>query len=148
MRRLLPNLASRIDATACAGLRTRGYAVVDGFLGETWCHLLRDDIITLAERRLLGRNATHLVRRGTTSLLVKNNIFETEIGAHEEARDNAPHLATLYNDSTLRDRLRECVGGPLRSQSLKVQLNHGSGGCFPLHFDGDPALDDRVITAV
>ena len=60
-------------------------AVVDGFLGETWCHLLRDDIITLAERRLLGRNATHLVRRGTTSLLVKNNIFETEIGAHEEA---------------------------------------------------------------
>ena len=110
--------------------------------------MLRDDIITLAERRLLGRNATHLVRRGTTSLLVKNNIFETEIGAHEEARDAAPHLATLYNDRTLRDRLRDCVGGPLRSQSLKVQLNHGNGGCFPLHFDGDPLLDDRVITAV
>ena len=108
---------------------------------------LRDDIITLAERRLLGRNATHLVRRGTTSLLVKNNIFETEIGAHEEARDAAPHLATLYGDRTLRDRLRACVGGPLRSQSLKVQLNHGNGGCFPLHFDGDPSLDDRVITA-
>ena len=31
---------------------------------------------------------------------------------------------------------------------MKVQLNHGNGGCFPLHFDGDPSLDDRVITAV
>ena len=79
MRRLLPNLASAIDARACDSLNRRGYAVVDGFLGETWCHLLRDDIITLAERRLLGRNATHLVRRGSTQLLVKNNIFETEI---------------------------------------------------------------------
>ena len=148
IRAPLPDLASAIDARACASLNRRGYAVVDGVLGETWCHLLRDDIITLAERRLLGRNATHLVRRGTTSLLVKNNIFETEIGAHEEARVNAPHLATLYADKTLRDRLRDCVGGPLRSQSLKVQLNHGNGGCFPLHFDGDPALDDRVVTAV
>ena len=148
MRRLLPNLASAIDGRACESLTRRGYAVVDGFLGETWCHLLRDDIITLAERRLLGRNATHLVRQGTTSLLEKTNIFETELGAHEEARDAAPHLATLYNDRTLRDRLRECVGGPLRSQSLKVQLNHGKGGSSPLHFDGDPLLDDRVITAV
>ena len=41
MRRLLPNLAAKIDGRACEGLRTRGYAVVDGFLGETWCHLLR-----------------------------------------------------------------------------------------------------------
>ena len=113
-----------------------------------FAHRLRDDIITLAERRLLGRNATHLVRQGTTTLLEKTNIFETEIGAHEEARDAAPHLARLYADTTLRDRLRDCVGGPLRSQSLKVQLNHGNGGCFPLHFDGDPSLDDRVITAV
>ena len=109
--------------------------------------VLRDDIITLAERRLLGRRRDASGRRGATSLLVKNNITETEIGAHEEARD-APHLATLYADRTLRDRLVQCVGGPLRSQSLKVQLNHGNGGCFPLHFDGDPLLDDRVITAV
>ena len=148
IRAPLPNLASAIDARACDSLNRRGYAVVDGFLGETWCHLLRDDIITLAERRLLGRNATHLVRHGATQLLVKNNIFETELGAHEDARTAAPHLARLYADNTLRGRLRECVGGPLRSQSLKVQLNHGNGGCFPLHFDGDPSLDDRVITAV
>ena len=100
VRAPLPNLASAIHARACESLNRRGYAVVDGFLGETWCHLLRDDIITLAERRLLGRNATHLVRRGTTSLLVKNNIFETEIGAHEDART----AATRQSQSA--------VGGP------------------------------------
>ena len=41
LRAPLPNLAAKIDGRACEGLRTRGYAVVDGFLGETWCHLLR-----------------------------------------------------------------------------------------------------------
>lgn len=143
-----PDLAAAVDARTCERLRRDGYAVVDGAFGETWCNLLRDDIITLAERRLLGRNATHLVRGGTTSLLEKTNIFETELGAHEAARAAAPRLDELYRDAALRDRLRACVGGPLRSQSLKVQLNHGGGGCFPLHFDGDPALDDRVCTAV
>ena len=31
---------------------------------------------------------------------------------------------------------------------MKVQLNHGGGSCFPLHFDGDPALDDRRVTGI
>ena len=101
IRAPLPDLASAVDERACASLNRRGYAVVDGFLGETWCHLLRDDIITLAERRLLGRNATHLVRRGATQLLVKNNIFETELGAHEDARTAAPHLARALYGSAL-----------------------------------------------
>ena len=99
IRAPLPDLASAIDARACESLNRRGYAVVDGFLGETWCHLLRDDIITLAERRLLGRNATHLVWRGSTQLLVKNNIFETELGAHEEAS------CLLYTSPSPRDGL-------------------------------------------
>ena len=37
VRAPLPDLASAIDSRTCEGLRDRGYAVVDGFLGETWC---------------------------------------------------------------------------------------------------------------
>jgi hypothetical protein len=37
LRAPLPDLASKIDGRACEGLNRRGYAVVDGFLGETWC---------------------------------------------------------------------------------------------------------------
>ena len=95
VRAPFPDLAPRIDATACEGLRDKGYAVVDGFLGETWCHLLRDDIITLAELRALSRNATHLVRPdGGTALLAKHQIFETEM--HDAAlREACPWLARL-----------------------------------------------------
>jgi hypothetical protein len=58
----LPDLAASITPDVCGQLRRHGYAVVDGVVGETWCHLLRDDVITLAERQQLARNATHLVR--------------------------------------------------------------------------------------
>ena len=33
-------------------------------------------------------------------------------------------------------------------QMVKAQLNEGHGGCFPLHFDSDPKLDGRRITAI
>ena len=36
----------------------------------------------------------------------------------------------------------------LHHQSVKLQLNRGSGGCFPLHFDSDAALDGRRVTAL
>ncbi len=37
VRAPFPDLAAAVDARACASLNRRGYAVVDGFLGETWC---------------------------------------------------------------------------------------------------------------
>ena len=68
----LPALAERLATPEVLdALRTRGWAMVDGALGETWCHLLRDDIVTLVEQRALQSNATHLVRGGQTTLLPK-----------------------------------------------------------------------------
>ena len=54
----LPDTLRAAVAQAGPSLRRHGFAVVDGALGETWCHLLRDDIITLTELRALNRNAT------------------------------------------------------------------------------------------
>lgn len=31
---------------------------------------------------------------------------------------------------------------------MKVQVNAGDGGCFPIHFDSDPRLDGRLVTAI
>ena len=92
----LPALRAAVGAPAVAqSLRERGYAVVDGAFGADWCHLLRDDIITLAELRALSRNATHMVRPdGGTALLAKHQIFETEM--HDAAlREACPWLARL-----------------------------------------------------
>lgn len=36
----------------------------------------------------------------------------------------------------------------LRSQAIKLQWNAGSGGCFPMHTDSDPAVDTRRVTSI
>ena len=36
----------------------------------------------------------------------------------------------------------------LSQHAIKVQLNSGHGGCFPLHFDTATGLDDRALTAI
>lgn len=149
----LPDIAAAVTPAVCRHLDKFGWAVVDGAFGETWCHLLRDDLITLAERQLLQLNATHLVRPdGTTDVLAKHHIFEAGIPAagldHSEA---SPRLAQLWGDAQLCDRLDAGVmggEGRLHRQTLKAQLNAGGGACFPLHFDSDRAVDGRAITAI
>lgn len=143
----LPDLAAAI-APAIPALKRDGFAVVDGAFGETWCHLLRDDIITLAERRLLGRNATHLVRRGETAVLAKRAIYEAEPCVDAAARAACPRLTRLYEDDGLARGLERGLGERLGRRTIKVQVNGGGGACFPLHFDSDPALDGRVATAL
>lgn len=33
-------------------------------------------------------------------------------------------------------------------QAIKLQYNAGQGGCFPIHFDTDAALDGRRVTSI
>lgn len=144
-----PELRARISAAATArSLREQGYAVLDNALGETWCHLLRDDIITLAERRALNRNATHLVQPdGTLQLLAKRAIFETEL--HDATlRAVCPWLSQLASDDLLGAGLNDALGRQLTWWTMKIQLNGGGGACFPYHFDSDRELDCRVVTAI
>lgn len=142
------SLHPRVAATACS-LREQGYAVLDNVLGETWCHLLRDDIITLAERQALGRNATHLVQPdGTLQLLAKRAIFETEL-RDPSLRAACPWLSQLATDNLLSAGLTDALQGrQLPRWTIKIQLNSGGGACFPFHFDSDRALDSRVVTAI
>jgi hypothetical protein len=142
-------LRARVSAAAAErSLRERGYAIVDNVLGETWCHLLRDDIITLAERQALGRNATHLVQPdGTLQLLAKRGIFETEL--HDPSlRAACPWLSRLASDDLLSAGLSDALGRQFPRWTIKIQLNGGGGACFPYHFDSDRELDARVVTAI
>ena len=105
-----PDLGQTVATPAvCEQLRTDGWAVVDGGFGETWCHLLRDDIITLAESRALGLNATHTVRGGKTELLPKQGILETELES-PALQAACPWIARVLNDSTLKTALEAGLG--------------------------------------
>lgn len=34
------------------------------------------------------------------------------------------------------------------AQAIKLQVNSGSSGCFPMHFDTDESLDGRKVTCI
>eukprot|EP00941_MAST-03F_sp_MAST-3F-sp1_P005948 g5948.t1 len=56
----------------------------------------------------------------------------------------------MKNDYSLIDHLNESLYNRnlLSMQTAKVQLNEGLGGCFPWHYDTDPLIDARRITAI
>ena len=41
-----------------------------------------------------------------------------------------------------------CLRAEIVRVTMKVQVNGGDGGCFPIHFDSDPRLDGRLVTAI
>eukprot|EP00890_Picochlorum_soloecismus_P005196 jgi/Picsp_1/5678/NSC_03037-R1_protein len=62
-----------------------------------------------------------------------------------------PLVEQLREDSTLLELLGDRFGidrFPLDNQDLKLQWNRGNGGCFPIHFDSDPSIDSRRLTAI
>mmetsp|Transcript_3890 Transcript_3890/g.24641 ORF Transcript_3890/g.24641 Transcript_3890/m.24641 type:complete len:321 (-) Transcript_3890:2648-3610(-) len=129
-------------------LEKQGYAVVESFLKRDACKQLRSTIDQLRCDRLVP-NATHFVAGdGSRELLVKSQIFETETHV-KGILEQAPCLSLLHNDTSLRERINQ--GMPtlnLQSHSVKLQYNAGKGGCFPMHFDSEPTVDARVMTAI
>jgi len=64
-------------------------------------------------------------------------------------QDAAPLFSEVHQDTSLMTLLNVyCPGMDLRSQTIKLQHNVGGGGCFPLHFDTDAAVDSRKVTAI
>ena len=150
----LVRLCRSLTPAVFATLRRQGYAVVDGAVGAHWRAALRIDIDQLNATGRLHLNSTHLVAGGCTKYLEKSNVWEAE-GADPAVLADCSALAAVGNDLALVDRLNElgmasCGAGRHRlvRQTTKVQFNAGGGGCFPYHFDTDPALDARRLTAI
>jgi hypothetical protein len=150
----LVQLCRSLTPTVFATLRRRGHVVVDGAVDAHWKAALRNDIDRLNATGRLHLNSTHLVTSGSTQYLEKSNVWEAE-GADPAVLADCNALAAFENDLAFVHRLNElgmasCGGGRHRlvRQTTKVQFNAGGGGCFPYHFDTDPALDTRRLTAI
>uniref|UniRef100_A0A7S0H4Y5 Fe2OG dioxygenase domain-containing protein n=1 Tax=Amorphochlora amoebiformis TaxID=1561963 RepID=A0A7S0H4Y5_9EUKA len=137
-----------------ASLRERGYAMVDSAVNSETASCLREEIEALKAKRILYKNATHIVgRNGGVEYLEKANIFEWD-SKHprwKECSGDTPTLQSIHRDPTLLTSLTQAIRIPdltLSSQTLKVQFNAGKGGCFPIHYDTDAGVDGRVITAI
>jgi 2OG-Fe(II) oxygenase superfamily len=136
------------DPSVASALLHDGFAVVDNALvgGAETTSKLRSEI----EKLPLVPNETHFVSPGSTLRLSKSHIRESELHlAPAATRSNVPNLVALEQDSSLAAMLSVYIPElTLRRQALKAQHNAGHGGCFPIHLDSDPSVDNRVVTAI
>ncbi|KAK3263650.1 hypothetical protein CYMTET_27559 [Cymbomonas tetramitiformis] len=104
------------------------------------------------QTNLMTLNATHFVKEGSLQLLEKERIWEMDPQSNPawpEIQSTAPSFSALsYDDHLTRALDANLRGMRFTSQALKLQLNEGRGGSFPLHFDSDRELDGRQVTAI
>ena len=138
--------AANISPASCEALLRDGYVVCDGF---PLASELRDDVQALCHAGLLGPNRTSF----GPYVFVKPHIEEADL--HDPRLGpllpSLTHLSAWFAESAgsfaqaLSDGLPElqlCVG----ERAVKVQVNHGAGGCFPVHYDNPGPPSKRSVT--
>ena len=143
-------LSTLFTSRHAAQLRSHGFVIIDGAFGDSFCSRLLGEALLLRQRGLLALNHTHLVHPADrrTALLPKRGILEADT--------HTPGLAAIipaFHQLTCDLSLLQSIAAQLpslslHSQTVKVQLNEGSGSCFPLHFDSDSALDRRHVSCL
>ncbi len=60
---------------------------------------------------------------------------------------DTPYLQKLYEDTSMIEQINAVFPDVnLNCLDIKVQLNTGAGGCFPMHFDTTQQVSERQIT--
>jgi hypothetical protein len=79
------------------GVRSQGYAVVDGLFGEDWAHAFRDEMQWLVEKGLLIQNRTQFLNaKGQRMILKKPDIYELDLHM-EGVRSKMPQLDGIFH---------------------------------------------------
>ena len=132
---------------------TKGYTIVDGFLGEEWSYNLRNECTKLQANKELSQ---HYFTFGKI-LFEKPNIFEADL-FDASVREKSSELSFLFNDASpyftsqlkklLPDLHLETNPNNNNGISVKLQYNKGSLGCFPYHYDNTGRPSKRQLTCV
>jgi Rps23 Pro-64 3,4-dihydroxylase Tpa1-like proline 4-hydroxylase len=135
-----------------AHLQEVGFVIIDNAFGEEWCQALRREIKLLYDDNLLYLNKTYYEGRREEGkfkfsyAISKPNIYELDL-IDPSIRRKTPYFQKFYEDSFLRDHLTGLIPQvSLDCTDIKVQLNTGKGGCFPMHFDTSEEVSTRQIT--
>ena len=143
-------LSTVFTSRHAAQLRSHGFVIIDGAFGDPFCSRLHSEALLLRQRDLLALNHTHLVNPADkrTALLPKRGILEADTHTPGLAAI-IPAFHQLTSDlSLLQSISAQLPSLSLHSQTVKVQVNEGTGSCFPLHFDSDSTLDRRHVSCI
>lgn len=149
-------------AQARSALDEKGFWLCDAAVSKESASNIRTELLQAHTSELLSLSGNVLAvrapdgtRQGVT--LKKTSIFEADVIAdgvvqRQDVLDSCPTLAKLLqNEGALRSRLNVAMPelGLDRLEQAKVQVNDGSGGAFPYHFDVPAAKDARRhLTAI
>jgi len=145
-------------------LETSGFVVFDNAAGPAYCATVRQEIMTLFEAGLLQPSKNKLATRrhsdGTVAdghELPKIGVFELDLVVNGEVRaEHVLGMAPCINKFWLEDGpklvRRLTTACPTLALSgidtIKLQYNNGSGGCFPMHYDTSSSHSEREMTAI
>lgn len=147
---------------ASGALAEQGVWFCEDALEASAASALRSEILALNEASLLSQSGNVLALRAPDGSRIgvsrpKPHVFEADVIADgaivlPQIIEQSPILSSfLANESELRRRLNEAKPELRldRLEQAKVQVNTGSGGAFPFHFDV-PSVKDarRHLTAI
>jgi len=144
-------------AQAAVAFADDGCAVLDDVLDERDIRRLRDQVHQLFHTTSATTpNSTFVVDNTSrnTTLFPKAHIHEYDF--RSAGPSGFDLLDSTHNDATFSHMLDAILnltgnGGmsrPLAGQNVKVQLNAGNGGCFPIHYDTDGTYDSRKLSCI
>ena len=144
----LPSLVHRLDSTIFQKLFKYGYCVIDNALFEQLANNILSEIKPLHEFDILYPCHTHINTKDETHLISKSNVWELELHSCPELQSICTDLWSVLHDKSLCNVLNaNNTNYEYTHQTLKI-LFSSNNGCFPIHFDSDPIIDLRRITAV
>ena len=159
-------LKEKLTLEKLAHLKHDGFCVIDNVFGSEWVNAAREEILLAKEHNCMQLNHTHLLvpdqgsNQMKRELVAKEKIYELDCLVNADLGSTLEHAGKdLMKDTSLREIMHDAMPelGLLKGQQpLKLQLNEGSGGCFPIHTDASLAVGDkpsegadgRIVTAL
>lgn len=151
-------LLNDLPVEAVTHLRDHGYAVVDDIVPEETRKTLLSETHALLQTSHAGKNNTHLLNttadgdgstHTTRKTVPKSAVTQAELTTLPLTQHAAfPTLSRLHADASLAAQCS--VFWPrltLTEQAVKAQVTTCDGS-FPIHVDGAPTQDRRVVTAL
>eukprot|EP01125_Pyxidicula_operculata_P012522 TRINITY_DN4114_c0_g1_i1.p1 TRINITY_DN4114_c0_g1~~TRINITY_DN4114_c0_g1_i1.p1 ORF type:complete len:259 (-),score=35.01 TRINITY_DN4114_c0_g1_i1:24-800(-) len=143
-------------------LETRGFSVIDNAFGEEWCKTIREEMDILFDSDLFVASKNKLSAEGENKIighvLDKPGIYELDmvvdgkVICKPEVFLLAENIKSLYEEEMpklVEVFNRACPELELVNlDQMKLQINKGIGGCFPLHFDTKTEISSRHLTAI
>lgn len=144
-------MANAFQRVSYVELREKGFTVLDDALGAESCQEIRNEVLGVKEKGLMFKNASHFVEDQNVSVLEKEQIWEQEL-EDERIRSVCPAFEQIYHGTgnllqELSERFDDAKWN-FKQGAIKLQVNSGNGGCFPMHTDSDGIVDQRVISAI